>query len=92
MSSLDICYCGAYGGGMHTKSSRCERKSIDLPLRTGIPLRDQCSHGKLWTEFCRECRIVWLEDGLEKREQRLARDKAELAELRAVKAKEGEST
>ena len=44
---------------------------------------DQCDHGKSMHEFCRECRIVWLADGIEQRERAIERDRAELAALKA---------
>lgn len=64
-----------------TASLTTKKMTAELPLRRDVPLHDQCGHGKLWTEFCRGCRIVWLQDGLEDRERQLARDKAELARL-----------
>ena len=39
------------------------------------------TYGKRGQEFCRGCRIIWLQDGLEDRERQLARDKAELEML-----------
>lgn len=59
-------------------------KSINLPFKPGVPLREQCSHGKTWDEFCLDCRIVWLEHDMEERERQLRRDRAELEQLRAA--------
>lgn len=61
--------------------TRRERKEIDLPIRRYVPLRDQCSHGKLWTEPCRDCRIVSLTDWLSHMEPRIKRERAELDAL-----------
>jgi hypothetical protein len=39
---LDICYCGEYGGGVHTRSARCpkpteaEIAAVELELKRGI--------------------------------------------------------
>lgn len=56
-------------------------KSINLPLRSDVPLSDQCSHGKTWDEFCRDCRIVWLQESLRTMEPQVKRDRAELEHL-----------
>jgi hypothetical protein len=32
-------------------------------------------------EFCRECRIAWLRDGIEQRERQVERERAELNRL-----------
>lgn len=53
-----------------------------MPIRFDVPLRDQCSHGKLWTEDCKECEIVSLSEWVEKMEPRLKRDRARLDRLR----------
>lgn len=63
------------------ESLSTKKMTADLPFRHDAPIHKQCGHGKLWTEFCRGCRIVWLQDGLEDRERQLARDKAELEML-----------
>ncbi len=42
---------------------------------------DQCSHGKLWTEVCIDCRIVSLTESLKWMEPQVQRDRAELGEL-----------
>lgn len=56
-------------------------KTINLPFRQDVPLRDQCSHGKLWTQDCKECEIVSLTEWLEKMEPRIKRDRARLDRL-----------
>lgn len=41
MSDLGICYCGAYGGGKHTKSARCDgsrEESVFAPPVTTMQL------------------------------------------------------
>lgn len=49
-----------------------------MKVRFDIPLHEQCGHGKLWTEFCRECRIAALQESLKWMEPRVKRDQAEL--------------
>jgi hypothetical protein len=61
-------------------------KSINLPFRLDVPLADQCSHGKLWTEDCIECEIVSLEDSLPRMEKTVKRDRARLERLYAMRA------
>lgn len=56
-------------------------KTIELPIRSDVPLTEQCSHGKTWDDFCRSCRIVTLQESLKWMEQQVRRDKAELAKL-----------
>lgn len=63
-------------------------KSINLPFRIDVPLADQCSHGKLWTEDCIECEIVSLEDSLPRMEKTVTRDRARLGRLYALRAAE----
>lgn len=36
-------------------------------------------------EFCRECRIVWLQDGIVQRERKIKQDRAELKRLQESK-------
>jgi hypothetical protein len=56
-------------------------KSINLPFRTDIPLSDQCSHGKAWTEYCVECDVVNLGTDIDFMERQLKRTKARLADI-----------
>ena len=58
-----------------------KRTTIDLPIRREVPLSDQCGHGKTYDEFCRECRIVSLQDSLKWMEPQVRRDRAELERL-----------
>lgn len=61
-------------------------KTINLPIRRDVPLADQCSHGKLWTEDCIECEIVSLEDSLPRMEKAVKRDRARLERLYVLRA------
>ena len=57
-------------------------KTINLPFRHDVPLRDQCGHGKLWTEDCRLCEVATLSEWVEEMEPRLKRERARLDRLR----------
>lgn len=58
--------------------------SINLPIRRDVPLSEQCSHGKTWDEFCRDCRIVSLQESLKWMEPQVRRDRAELEQLQST--------
>jgi hypothetical protein len=64
-------------------------RTVNLPFRRDVPLSDQCSHGKLWTEPCRECRIVSLTESLGWMEKQVKRDRAELDQL--LRDRDGEA-
>lgn len=57
------------------------KTAVELPFHFGAPLGDQCSHGKLWTEVCHACRIIFLKDSLGRMEKQVMRDRAELERL-----------
>ena len=59
--------------------------SIKLNLRSDVSRSAQCSHGKLWTEFCPDCRIISLQKSLEWMEPQVQRDRAELHHLMTAK-------
>jgi hypothetical protein len=66
--------------------SSASMKHANLPFRLDVPLADQCSHGKLWTEDCIECEIVSLEESLPRMEKTVKRDRARLDRLYAMRA------
>jgi hypothetical protein len=56
-------------------------KTVNLQFNLGVPLADQCSHGKRWAEYCRECRLVSLRESLDWMERQVMRDRAEYEQL-----------
>ena len=56
-------------------------RTINLPIRSDVPLSEQCSHGKRWSEVCNECRVVSLRESLGWMEPQVQRDRAELKKL-----------
>lgn len=61
-------------------------KSIELKIRSDVPRDAQCSHGKLWTEPCQDCRVVSLSESLAWMEPQVQRNRAELEALLAAGA------
>lgn len=84
MTDAGICYCGNYGGGMHTRSARCQETREELSARIAELEQDYGREQAMRLKL--EAEIASLVHDHNLKDIELADLRAQVAELRATLA------